>query len=147
MRFRKILCAVDFSPGSTEALHLASRLCAPDTELVLIHVWKPYPYTMGAESALTVDILADIQRTAERELATTKHEAKRLGVRRVEALFRVGTPWREIVRALVEDPRIDLAVVGTHGRTGLAHALLGSVAEKVVRHAPCPVLVARIRPA
>ncbi len=146
MQFRKILCAVDFSAGSTEALHFASQLCAADTELVLIHVWKPFPYSMGAESALTADILADIERDAERELATTKLEAERLGVRRVETLFRVGAPWREIVRALVEDPGIDLATIGTHGRTGLSHALLGSVAEKVVRHAPCPVLVARIRP-
>lgn len=146
MQFRKILCSVDFSPGSTEALHLATQLCAADTQLVLLHVWRPYPYTMGAESGMTADILADIQRDAERALASTKLAAERLGVRRVDVLFRIGAPWREIVRVLVEDPGIDLATIGTHGRTGLSHALLGSVAEKVVRHAQCPVLVARIRP-
>jgi len=146
MQFRKILCSVDFSPGSTEALHFAGKLCDPTTEVVLIHVWKPYPYSYGAESSLTLDILTDIQRGAERELETSKHEAERLGMRRIETLFRVGAPWREIVRAIVEDPAIELAIVGTHGRTGISHALLGSVAEKVVRHAPCPVLVARNRP-
>ena len=48
---------------------------------------------------------------------------------------------------LSSDPSYDLAVIGTHGRTGLKHVLLGSVAERVVRHAPCPVLVVRTRAA
>ena len=52
---------------------------------------------------------------------------------------------RPLVTALRNDPAYDLAVVGTHGRTGLKHVLLGSVAEKVVRHAPCAVLVVRER--
>ena len=62
-------------------------------------------------------------------------------------MFATGTPWNETVAIAKRDPSIDLIVMGTHGRTGLKHALLGSVAEKVVRHAPCPVLVARDRDA
>ena len=145
MRFRKILCAVDFSPGATEALQLAVGLCEADTELVLMHVWQPYPYSFGAEQVITADVVTGIQDEVEHELANTKREAEELGARRVGLLFRSGTPWRELVRALDEDPGVDLAVIGTHGRTGLSHALLGSMAEKVVRHAPCPVLVARVR--
>jgi universal stress protein A len=145
MTFRKALCSVDFSPGSTEALRLATTLCTPDTQLVLIHVFQPYPYTFGTESGLTADIIANIEGDAERELANTKRQAESLGVRHVDTVFRTGSPWREIVRALEEDRGFDLAVIGTHGRTGISHMLLGSVAEKVVRHAPCPVLVARVR--
>jgi nucleotide-binding universal stress UspA family protein len=54
----------------------------------------------------------------------------------------VGTPFLEI-RAAAERYRADLIVMGTHGRTGLAHAVLGSVAERVVQHAPCPVLTVK----
>jgi nucleotide-binding universal stress UspA family protein len=58
---------------------------------------------------------------------------------------RVGSPYAEI-DAAAKDLRADLICVSTHGRTGLAHLLLGSVAEKVVRHAPCPVLIVPSKP-
>jgi nucleotide-binding universal stress UspA family protein len=57
---------------------------------------------------------------------------------------RGGVPWQEVVDAARESDA-DLIIVATHGHTGLAHVLLGSVAERVVRHAPCPVLVVRER--
>jgi universal stress protein A len=146
MTFRRILCPVDFSPGSAEAVQLAAQMCAPDTQLVLVHVWQPLAFMYGAETVLTADVINSIQADAERELANTKREAERLGAPRVDTLFKTGSPWREIVRVLEEDRGFDLTVIGTHGRTGLSHVILGSVAEKVVRHAPCPVLVARVRP-
>lgn len=145
MRFQKILCSVDFSPGSSEALRLAVEMCGADSELVIVHVWQPLFYTYGAESMLTGDITRQIQADAERGLAESKREAEHLGARRVTTLFQTGAPWREIVDVLEQDRTFELAVIGSHGRTGLARVLLGSVAEKVVRHAPCPVLVARIR--
>ena len=63
----------------------------------------------------------------------------------VTTLSRVGNPGAEILAALDEDPAFDLVVAGSHSRLGLERMLLGSVAEKVVRHARCPVLVARKR--
>ena len=55
----------------------------------------------------------------------------------------MGFPWSVIVDAAVQDPAIDLVVIGTHGRTGIKRVFLGSVAEQVTRHAPCSVLVVR----
>jgi nucleotide-binding universal stress UspA family protein len=79
------------------------------------------------------------------QLAKSKTEAQQLGVKEVATRLLTGVPWDEIVSAARSDSAVDLIVIGTHGRTGLAHVLLGSVAEKVVRHAPCPVLVVRGR--
>jgi nucleotide-binding universal stress UspA family protein len=63
----------------------------------------------------------------------------------VEARLRFGSAGAEILRTLDEDRTFDLVAMGSHGRTGIKRALLGSVAEKVVRHAHCPVIVARKR--
>jgi nucleotide-binding universal stress UspA family protein len=68
-----------------------------------------------------------------------------MGVREVQARSETGAAWDRIVAIADADPAIGLIVMGTRGRTGLPRALLGSVAEKVVRHAPCSVLVARER--
>jgi nucleotide-binding universal stress UspA family protein len=64
----------------------------------------------------------------------------------VSTTILTGTPWHEVVELLRKDESFDLVMVGTHGHTGLKHVLLGSVAERIVRHAPCPVLVVRTRP-
>jgi nucleotide-binding universal stress UspA family protein len=61
---------------------------------------------------------------------------------KVEEVLRIGVPFLEIVK-LAKEKEVDLIVMGTHGRTGLAHALIGSVAERVVHHAHCPVLTVK----
>jgi nucleotide-binding universal stress UspA family protein len=145
MRFHKILCAVDFSSPSNEAMCAAADLVrGTDTELVLAHVWQP-PYIYGPDTAFPSDFFAESKRHAERDLGTWRASAEHLGAPRVSTALLTGNPWHELVELAKVDPRIDLIVVGTHGRTGLTHALLGSVAEKVVRYAPCPVLVTRKR--
>ncbi len=72
-----------------------------------------------------------------------RHEAEGTGAKLVSTHVATGIPWHEIVEYLRADPTFDLAILGTHGRTGIKHILLGSVAERVVRHAPCAVLVVR----
>jgi universal stress protein A len=139
--FKHILVAIDFSESSREALQVASRLAAdPGVRLVLFHVWQPM---IGPElpTLLLDDRLVELERT----LADWEREERDLGAKSVSSRFVVGTPWQEIVDALTKDPTFDLVVVGTHGHTGLAHVLLGSVAERIVRHAPTPVLVVRAR--
>ena len=146
--WKKIMCPIDFSSGAREALQLASGMCAVDgAELVLLHVWQPPVYLLGEGIGLSADLVQSVVNEAESNLAIWKKEAEKLGVRKVTPVFATGTPWNETVAIAKRDPSIDLIVMGTHGRTGLKHALLGSVAEKVVRHAPCPVLVARDRDA
>lgn len=63
----------------------------------------------------------------------------------VTTSVQIGAPGARVLDVLDADPTFDLVVVGSHGRTGLRRVLLGSVAEKLIRHAPCPVLVARSR--
>ena len=142
MSWKKILCAVDFSEGSREALRVAAGMAAVDNaELVVAHVWTPPVYFMGETVGLPASLLADLVYAAERELAAWKTEAVGLGATRVSTAFLTGAPWHEIAATAKKDHSIDLLVVGTHGRTGLKHALLGSVAEKIVRHSPIAVLV------
>ena len=139
MRFRKILCPVDFSPGSRRAMELAAEIARDShAALIVAHVWSP-PRWAGGEFApeyLEQTIDAD-----EAELEEWKRHAEELGVTDVATRLLTGAAWDQILTVATEDSAIDLIVMGTHGRTGLKHVLLGSVAEKVMRHARCPVLV------
>jgi universal stress protein A len=142
MRYAKILCPVDFSPPSHEALVAAADLAQRfDSALTLVHVYQ-VPMLAVPEMSLDPGVLVQILRSIDETLAKLTQEAIGLGARRVESSKIEGIPWDTIVK-LARDGQSDLVVMGTHGRTGLRHALLGSVAERVVRHAPCPVLVVR----
>jgi len=85
-----------------------------------------------------------VQETKQR-LAKLQQDAIALGAKSVEILAAPGVPWDQIVK-MVQERKIAAIVMGTHGRTGITRALVGSVAEKVVRHAPCSVFVTRVRP-
>jgi nucleotide-binding universal stress UspA family protein len=143
----KILCPVDFSPGSQQALRVAARLARDRrAELVLAHVWHVPPLAYSGEYPLPAEAFMRMNAHAKASLSEAHEQASSLGAQEVSTLFLTGLPWAQIVEAS-GDPVFDLIVVGTHGRTGLSRFLLGSVAEKVVRHAPCSVLVARGEPA
>jgi universal stress protein A len=146
MAWKKLMCPVDHSPGSREALSTATAMAVEaDAELVIVHVWTPPVFSMGEGVAFGAEMIGQMIKEAESSLAQRKAEAEKLGARRVTTQFYTGAAWHEIVGAAKKDPTIDLIVIGTHGRTGLKHVFIGSVAEKVVRHAPCPVLVVRAR--
>jgi len=143
MAFKKILCPIDFSPGSQQAMRVAVRLATEaDVELVLVHAFYMPPLALASEYALAPDLVQRMSVDAKHSLEAAVGEATSLGAKRVAAKFVDGLPWTMIVSAL-DDAAFDLVVIGTHGRTGLARILLGSVAEKVVRHAPCSVLTVR----
>jgi universal stress protein A len=145
MGFTKILCPVDFSACSQEALRTAAELARDwSAQLVVAHVWEPPKWSTG-EVMIGPEVIQDMVDAEEAELKNWKATAKQLGAREVGTRFLSGVAWDGVLALLKDDPAIDLVVMGTHGRTGLKHVLIGSVAEKVVRHAPCAVLVVRER--
>lgn len=144
MAFRKIVCPIDFSAGSNHAMQVAARLARDDgAELALVHAWYLPPLAYTGECPLAPDVVQAMSDDAERALAAAVRGARELGVASVSSKLVTGLPWSSIVEVVEQDAAIDLVAIGTHGRTGLARVLLGSVAEKVVRHAPCSVLAIR----
>ncbi|MBI2216941.1 MAG: universal stress protein [Candidatus Rokubacteria bacterium] len=139
-----IICATDFSesaePAEAQAIQLAQAL---RTELVYLHVSvEARLYGEGPFTMADVQRVYDAQRQwATETLSARVTAAKDRGVMARMSL-RVGTPHVEIVKA-ARDDKADMIVMGTHGRTGLERLLLGSVAERVIRLAPCPVLTVR----
>jgi len=140
--FKNILCAIDYSSCSRHALTAATELAkSSGAALTIVHVWSPPTY--GAPDAiLSGEAIQVMAQDAERLLADWVATAKADGASTVTSKMITGVAWNAIVALSVES-HTDLIVMGTHGRTGLKHALIGSVAEKVVRHAPCAVLVIR----
>jgi nucleotide-binding universal stress UspA family protein len=149
MTIKRILVPVDFSPGSDEALRYAVELARPLRASVhLLHVvedrlaagmWSADAYTTDVPG-LQVNIVEDAEAHLERIIPTIA--GAKYGL---EHDVRTGAPAATIV-AFAQEVVADLIVMGTHGRTGLSHALMGSVAEQVVRTAPCPVLTLRAAP-
>lgn len=135
MQFEHVVVGVDFSETSRAALRAAARLVG-DGRLTLVHVWHAtHPYTAFSGDELRAAVASD-----EATIADWRVEALSLGATNVSSLFLAGNPADELIELAHKDPSIDLIVVGTHGRTGLSHVLLGSVAEKIVRRAPCVVM-------
>jgi nucleotide-binding universal stress UspA family protein len=120
------------------AVELGLKLGA---RITILHAYELPSYGYAEALALTADIVEDIQRTSEEGLESVANKARRPGLE-VDKVLRQGPAWSEIDRAATA-LNVDLIVMGTHGRQGISRALLGSVAEKVVRTAPCPVLTVR----
>ena len=142
-RPKKILCPVDFSRGSREAVSVAlEQARASGGSVTLFHACE-LPRLLDSD-ALQLNAAARVSLHAEIDasLREWQHEYEGSGGPQVSIARGVGSPWRTITRHAA-DHGFDLIVIGTHGRTGLARAILGSVAESVVRHAHCPVLVVR----
>jgi nucleotide-binding universal stress UspA family protein len=142
--FYRIVVPTDFSACAEEAWALAQRLArAVGAELVLVHVlvetalYDETPFTMQRVR----EVYEGARRWGRESLDGWAAKAKSEGLDARVAL-RTGAPYQEIV-ALATDERADLVVMGTHGRGGVGRALLGSVADRVVRMAPCPVLTVR----
>lgn len=138
----RILVPTDFSEPAAAALKWATTLAREfESKIYLLHVVpEPYAYPWGTElSSLPLnEILAQSEEAARQRLGELAVETG-LPKDRVSTSAVVGTPVDQVI-ALVKDERIDLVVLGTHGRGPVGHFLLGSVAERVVRRSPVPVL-------
>jgi nucleotide-binding universal stress UspA family protein len=147
IEIRKILAPTDFSPHAAKAVCYAARLAERlDSELHLLHVLSEV-VPAGPEPLLVPVLPPEYYQETEEEsrIALARSFDPAWGhPRAIEAAVR----WDSPVEGVVEYARsleIDLIVIATHGRTGLSHVLLGSVAERIVREAPCPVLTIRDR--
>jgi nucleotide-binding universal stress UspA family protein len=142
-RFQRILVPTDFSEASRPALRYAAALAQPcGGEVTCIHVIEPPPYPeFGYAHVPTKE--AALRREANKRLDVCCHDLTQAGIK-ARSVLRNGSAFHEIAEQ-VREHGADLIIMGTHSRGPVAHALLGSTAERVVHHAPCPVLVVRER--
>ena len=139
---KKILVPTDFSVGAQDAVDYAIEVARRlDAQVTLLHCYQVPVYLLPDGSLIgNPATTSDIIRAATDALAAAKSA---LAVRMsVDTILTKGPPYAQIVDT-ARDGNYDLIVMGTHGRTGQRHALLGSVAERVVRLASCPVLTVR----
>jgi nucleotide-binding universal stress UspA family protein len=140
---KRIVCPIDFSAASTAAERHAVTLAKMfGAELVLLHVATEAPLYREALGTPEVRKVFESQRAWVTDTFTERAVALAAEGVSARGLVKTGVPWREIVQAAA-DEHADMIVMGTQGRTGLDRLLLGSVAERVVRGAPCPVLTVR----
>lgn len=146
MQVKKILVPVDFSKDSLRAVEYARNFAAPfEAQLLLLHVVEPIYYAspadMYAASPNLALLIEEQRKAAQRQLEQLAEKLSRGGTK-VQTLLKSGSP-AQVIADTAKRTKADLIIMATHGRTGLAHVLLGSVAERVVRLAPCPVLTVR----
>ena len=143
---KKIVVPVDFSEPSERAAHYAAALARRlGASLHLIHALEPSPVTRGpveSSESLSAERLDDTYWAARTRLGALSGKLALEG--QISMEVRPGFP-SEVITAAATDLGADLVVMSTHGRSGLSHLLMGSVAERVIRSAACPVLVVRDR--
>jgi universal stress protein A len=148
LSMRKILVPIDLSPAGTRVLEQAHEFAAKFSATIdLLYVWAP-PALLAPEALSTgaggaeLPLLEWLANNAREQLGTFESQARHAGIPVAASYSELGDPATAIVER-AESGGYDLLVLGTHGRTGLSHLLMGSVAEKVVRRARCAVLTVR----
>jgi nucleotide-binding universal stress UspA family protein len=142
---QKILVPIDFSDHCARVLQLAAELCRKhEASATLLYVWAPeWVPAPGTFQLYDPRSLPNGLSHLRQALDTAKHELLANGALQVDTSLEYGNPDREIVN-FARAGGFSMIVMGTHGRGGLSHALMGSVAELVVRRAPCPVVTVRL---
>jgi universal stress protein A len=139
--FRRILCPVDFSPNSLAALETAKEVALKyQARVYPLHVARIPAPDMDMDTPIAIPPRPHWEKSAYDRLRTIARQ--KLGGVTYEVVVKEGIPESGILEA-VNELGIDLVVMSSHGRSGLAHFVLGSVAEEVVRTALCPVLVVK----
>jgi nucleotide-binding universal stress UspA family protein len=147
LEIQRILCPVDFSNESVDALACAGKLAAHfGAELLIVHAVEPLPYPVefGPLPALFTDAEPVLLKRSREQLEALRQ--KELGsLTNARTVVEVGIAEHAICEVAKRE-KADLIVLSTHGRSGLSHLLLGSVAERVLRFAHCPVLTIKPKP-
>lgn len=143
LHLKKILVPTDFSETSKKAVQYALRFAEQFAcEIALLYVVEPATPMIGAPLGVEPFTEKDEFSMAEKDLAVLAAESRTDGAHSVSSLVRVGHAPNEINKA-AKDLDVDLIIISTHGYTSWQHFCIGSTAERVVRTAPCPVLVVR----
>lgn len=144
INLKRILVATDFGEQALNAMRFAADLARTfQAELIVCHILAPYPlalHTTAEQEELLARFNPELRASKARDFV--ERSFAELGVQNGRFLAQLGRPYEEIVN-IAETENVDLVVVGTHGRGMISHAILGSVAENVVRLTPCPVLTVR----
>jgi len=141
--FKKILCPVDFSEYTENIVNYAVEIAKKfNSELHLLHIIPNLNYFTPYESFMTPENIIALERNIEKEIEKDFDKiSKKIDIP-FKKVIKSGVTFVEIINYIKEES-ISLVVMGTHGRSGIEHILIGSVAEKVVRKSPCPVLTIR----
>jgi universal stress protein A len=144
MHYNNLLVPYDFEAHSREALKLASQLAGSfDSTVTIVHAYDPCGYQAPTGYVTYTDAQSkELAASLQAQLNEVARQLLDAGVRRVQSRLLEGPPAAEIVR-LAREGHFDLIVMGTHGRTGIWHKLLGSLAHEVLTQAPCPVMTIR----
>jgi len=142
--YKKVLFCTDFSENADYAFDFAYGIAKRDEGLLyIVHVIPENPHQAFAEGIMNTETLEKIQRDFEEDLANNyrEHYVEKMenGIP-YEIVTKSGREDNEIIK-FAKQEKVDIIVVGTHGRTGIGHVFFGSVAEKVLRHSPFPVFV------
>jgi len=141
VKIKKLVVPTDFSDCSEEAIEYAISLArAYQAQVFLLHVMEPPSYALDF-SLTHPGVPAEVKQKLAESIKQSVEKMKKLGIN-AEGYFVMGVPYAEIIHA-AKKHEADLIVMGTHGRTGLTHFLLGSTAERVIQQAPCPVLAVK----
>ncbi|MGI6099925.1 MAG: universal stress protein [Lentisphaerae bacterium] len=147
LKLNSILCPVDFSETSDLAVQYALAIARTNgASLTLLHVVAPAMAALPGEAGLLAVPQIDLQESTDACLSRLAAIAEEIEDEGVEVDYKVvsGVPFLEISRYAGEQDT-DMIVMGSRGRSGLGHLLIGSVAERVLRKAPCPVLTVKER--
>ena len=143
-KYKKVLFCTDFSEGSDYAFQFALGIAKRDRGLLyILHVIPDNPYQKYAETYITKEDLGKKQKDIEEGLNNQyeEHYVKQMeNGTKFRIVTKSGREAEEIIK-FSKNEKVDLIVMGTHGRTGIEHVFLGSVAEKVIRRSPFPVFV------
>lgn len=144
LHLNKVLVPIDFSDTSKKALHYALRFAEQfGCEITLLHIVEQATPMVGAPLGIEVfPQLPDDSIAAKKELVALAARSRTNGSNSIRSMIRIGHAPNEITKA-AKELDVDLIVIATHGYTSWRHLCLGSTAERVVRAAPCPVLVVR----
>lgn len=139
--FKTILCPTDFSEESYRAIDYSLRFgkLSEGTILLAHVVHLPSEHLFRQQGHL---LTFDEVKSRARALLEELRDQRLGGYSKCEIVIDIGDPYEQLM-ALASQRNVDLIVTATHGRTGLDHLVMGSVAEKIIRHAPCPVFVVR----